>query len=151
MDIIGIAAVTLDGFIARHSLEHLAWTKDLPLFKHQTKGHTVVMGFNTKKTLKNDLEGRQTITVKRKDSPREILKKINRKKCFIIGGGKTFSMFADYLTHLYITPHPLIFGKGIKLFETHEKEIKLKYERNIPVFPEKGIFQYQFKIDHQIK
>ena len=73
---------------------------------------------------------------------------INKKKCFIIGGGKTFSMFADHLTHLYITPHPFIFGKGIKLFETYKKEIKLKYERNVPVFPEKGIFQYQFKISH---
>jgi dihydrofolate reductase len=57
-------------------------------------------------------------------------------------------MFADHLTHLYITPHPLIFGKGIKLFETYEKEIKLKYEKKIPVFPEKGVFQYQFKISH---
>ena len=148
MDIIGIAAVTLDGFIARHSLEQVAWTKDLSLFKNQTRGHTVVMVFNTKKTLKNDLKGRQTITVKRKDRPGEILKKINKKKCFIIGGGKTFSMFADHLTHLYITPHPFIFGKGIKLFETYKKEIKLKYERNVPVFPEKGIFQYQFKISH---
>ena len=148
MDIIGIAAVTLDGFIARHSLEQVAWTKDLSLFKNQTRGHAVVMGFNTKKTLKNDLKGRQTITVKRKDRPGEILKKINKKKCFIIGGGKTFSMFADHLTHLYITPHPFIFGKGIKLFETYKKEIKLKYERNVPVFPEKGIFQYQFKISH---
>ena len=148
MDIIGIAAVTLDGFIARHSLEQVAWTKDISLFKNQTRGHTVVMGFNTKKTLKNDLKGRQTITVKRKDRPGEILKKINKKKCFIIGGGKTFSMFADHLTHLYITPHPFIFGKGIKLFETYKKEIKLKYERNVPVFPEKGIFQYQFKISH---
>ena len=148
MDIIGIAAVSLDGFIARHSLERVSWTKDLSLFKHQTMGHTVVMGFNTKTTLKNDLEGRQTITVKRKDRPGEILKKINKRKCFIIGGGKTFSMFADHLTHLYITPHPFIFGKGIKLFETYKKEIKLKYERNIPVFPEKGIFQYQFKIFH---
>ena len=55
MDIIGIAAVTLDGFIARHSLERVAWTKDLSLFKHQTKGHAVVMGFNTKKTLKRNV------------------------------------------------------------------------------------------------
>ena len=148
MDIIGIAAVSLDGFIARHSLERVSWTKDLSLFKDQTWGHTVVMGFNTQKTLKKHLKGRHTITVKRKDSPGEILKKINKKKCFIIGGGNTFSMFADHLTHLYITPHPLIFGKGIKLFETYEKEIKLKYEKNIPVFPEKGIFQYQFKISH---
>ena len=28
----------------------------------------------------------------------------------------TYTKFAPYLTHMYITPHPIIFGKGIKLF-----------------------------------
>ena len=34
-EIILIAAVTVDGFIARHSNEVTKWTKDLPLFKKQ--------------------------------------------------------------------------------------------------------------------
>ena len=36
-EIILIAAVTVDGFIARHSNEITKWTEDLPLFKKQIK------------------------------------------------------------------------------------------------------------------
>ena len=148
MKVIGIAAITIDGFIARHSLEKMTWSKDLSLFKNQTLNHTVIMGSNTKKTLAVELENRQSIVIHREDDPKAILDKIKGEKCFIIGGGRTFSKFATHLTHLYITPHPLIFGKGIKLFESFDKEIMLKFEKQIPIIPEKGIFQYQFKIKY---
>ncbi len=146
MDVIGIAAITFDGFIARHRQERVNWTKDLSLFKKQTLGHTVVVGSYTKKTIGKELTGRQTIIVHRNDNPREILNKSNKKKCFVIGGGKTFSKFVDYLTHLYITPHPLLFGSGIKLFDSHTKSVNLKFEKMVPVIQEDGIFQYQFRI-----
>ena len=148
MKIIGIAATTMDGFIARHSHEKTNWTKDLSVFKKQTLNQTVVMGSNTKKTLTSKLVARDTIVVHRKDKPEKILKEVKSEKCFIIGGGRTFSKFAIHLTHLYITPHPLVFGKGIKLFESFDKEIMLKFEKQIPIIPEKGIFQYQFKIKY---
>ena len=51
IEVILIAAVTVDGFIARHNLEVTSWSKDLHLFKKQTMGHPVVMGSNTFKTL----------------------------------------------------------------------------------------------------
>ena len=99
-EIILIAAVTLDGFIARHSSEVTKWTKDLPLFKEQTMGNPVIMGSNTFDTLSKELVGREVIVVHRNDDPREILQKVRSQKCFIAGGGKTYSRFYPFLTHL---------------------------------------------------
>jgi dihydrofolate reductase len=47
MDVILIAAVTADGFIARHSHEVVEWSQDISLFKEQTMGYPVIMGSNT--------------------------------------------------------------------------------------------------------
>jgi dihydrofolate reductase len=148
MKVIGIAAITIDGFIARHSLEKITWSKDLELFKKQTLNHTIIMGSNTKKTLAVELENRQSIVVHREDDPKAILDKIKGEKCFIIGGGRTFSKFAEYLTHLYLTLHPLIFGEGIKIFESLDKKIKLKFEKQVSVLPNEGVFQLQFSVKH---
>jgi Dihydrofolate reductase len=46
-EVILIAATTIDGFIARHSLEVTSWSEDLQLFKEQTMGHPILMGSNT--------------------------------------------------------------------------------------------------------
>ena len=43
MDVILTAAVTANGMIARHSNETVEWSADLPLFREQTVGQTVVM------------------------------------------------------------------------------------------------------------
>jgi len=145
-EVILIAAVTIDGFIARHNLEITSWSKDLPLFKKQTMGHPVIMGSNTHKTLFNELEGRETLIVHREDNPKKILNKILKPRCFIIGGGITYSRFAPFITHLYITPHPYVFGRGIKLFEKSINELELKFEKLITVDPQKGIYQYQYKV-----
>ena len=75
-EIILIAAVTIDGFIARRSDEITNWTKDLPLFKKQTMGYPVIMGSNTYKTLSSELEGRSVIVVGRNDNPRSIIREI---------------------------------------------------------------------------
>ena len=42
-EVILIAAVTVDGYIARHDLEITTWSKDLPLFKEQTMGFPIIM------------------------------------------------------------------------------------------------------------
>ena len=115
-EIILIAAVTVDGFIARHSNEVTKWTKDLLLFKKQTMGFPVIMGSNTHRALINELKGREVIVTHRDDNPKSILKNISSKKCFIAGGGKTYSRFYPFLTDLYITAHTHIFGSGISLF-----------------------------------
>ena len=145
-EIILIAAITIDGFIARRNDEITNWTKDLPLFKKQTMGHPVIMGSNTYKTLSNELEGRSVIVVGRNDNPRSIIKEIKSDRCFIAGGGKTYSRFYPFLTHLYITPHPLIFGTGVSLFSDTVNEKSLSFEKLLEVSKEEGIYQYQYKV-----
>lgn len=146
MDVILIAAVTQDGFIARHKSETVTWSKDLHLFKEQTMGFPVIMGSNTFNCIQKALTGRDIIVVHRNDNPGEILKNLNSEKCFIAGGGKTNARYFDHLTHVYLTPHPLIFGEGIPLFSDSVKEVELVLEKKIPVLPGAGIDQYQYKI-----
>jgi len=146
-EIVLIAAVTVDGYIARHELEITSWSKDLALFKKQTMGFPVIMGSNTYKTLSNELIGREVVVVNRKDIPSYTLKKISSKKCFVIGGGKTFQRFAVFLTHLYVTPHPYVFGRGVSLFDGGlSNEISLEFQNLIEHNKKDGIYQYQYKI-----
>lgn len=146
MEVILIAAITLDGYIARQSDEIISWSKDLKLFKKQTMGYPVIMGSNTEKTLAVELEGRETIVVHRNDKAQKILEELNTEKCFIIGGGKTYTKFAPFLTHLYITPHPVVFGKGIPLFPKLDRELSLQFLKMVPVNETEGIFQFQYRI-----
>jgi dihydrofolate reductase len=145
-EVILIAAVTIDGYIARHSFEVTSWSKDLNLFKKQTMGNPVVVGSNTFKTLEKDLSGREVILVSRNSEPQKVIRSIKRDRCFIIGGGKTYSRFSSLLTHLYITPHPYVLNKGVQLFEGKIKELKLKYKNLIVVNKEQGVFQYQYEV-----
>ena len=145
-EVILIAAVTVDGFIARHNHEVTTWSKDLHLFKEQTLGHPVVMGSNTYDTLAAELEGREMIVVHRTDEPESILADIDSDRCFIIGGGKTYARFASYLTHLYITPHPIVFGNGVPLFDGGIPELNLSFQNMITIDKKDGIFQYQYKV-----
>ena len=146
MDIILIAAITIDGYIARQSDEVITWSKDLKLFKKQTMGYPVIMGSNTEKTLAVELAGRKQIVVHRNDKPDKILGELTAEKCFIIGGGWTYAKFAPFLTHLYITPHPVVFGKGIRLFSDLKEELSVKFIRKIAVNKTDGIFQFQYKV-----
>ncbi len=147
LEIILIAAVTVDGFIARHNNEITKWTQDLHLFKKQTIGCPVIMGSNTYKTLSNELLGRDVIVVHRDDSPKDIINKISSNRCFIAGGGKIYSRFYSFLTHAYITPHPLIFGGGVSLFTDKVSELNLVFEKLVEVSKAGGIYQYQYRID----
>ena len=142
-----IAAVTVDGFIARNNLETINWSKDLSLFKDQTMGWPVIMGSNTYKTIPKTLHGRECFVVTRGDNPKMILSKITKEKCFVIGGGKTYYKFIDHLTHVYVTPHPYIFGDGVPLFDGDGKKgVGLNFIRLIEVDKRNGIFQFQYKI-----
>ena len=146
MNVILIAAITADGYIARHSNEIVEWSLDLQLFKEQTMGFPIIMGSNTKKTLKTDLTGRKEIVVHRTDNPKEILAGIKASTCFVIGGGMTNALFSSYLTHLYLTVHPLIFAKGIKLFEGLASEINLSLVQAVPIKGQKNLHQFQYKV-----
>ena len=145
--VILIAAVTLDGYIARHSLEITKWSKDLHLFKEQTYGYPVIMGSNTFKTLQSELENREMIVINRYQSPVDVLSKIKSRVCFVIGGGKTYYRFIPFYTHIFVTPHPYIFGKGVPLFDGNNlKEVGIKFQKFVEVDKKNGIIQYQYSI-----
>ncbi len=150
MDVILIAAITADGYIAKHSNETVEWTQDLHLFKEQTMGYPVIMGSKTKKTINIDLAGRKEIVVHRNDDPKIILSKIKTKKCFVIGGGMTNTMFSPYLTHLNLTFHPFVFAKGVKLFSSLKNEMKLTLVNVVPVINRKKLYQFQYKINKKL-
>ena len=147
MDVILIAAVTQDGFIARHPKETITWSQDLNLFKKQTLGYPLIMGSRTRDCIKDELKGREIIVFHRKDKPKDILKRLKSKRCFIAGGGKTNARFASYLTHLYITPHPNVFGSGVSLFSGAVKEMNLVFEAILPVDKTNGVFQFQYRVN----
>ncbi len=146
MDVILIAAITADGYIARRSDEIITWSKDLALFKKLTIGYPVIMGSNTEKTLAVELAGRKKIVVHRNSIVKEILEELNTDKCFVIGGGMTNAKFAPYLTHVYLTPHPIIFGKGIPLFSKLDQELSLQFVRMIQVNETEDIYQFQYRV-----
>lgn len=146
MKIILIAAITMDGYIARHHHEVIDWSEDLHLFKEQTLGFPIIMGSNTFDCLQKELTGRKIIVVHRNNNPESVLDEINAEKCFIAGGGKTNFRFAPHLTHLYLTTHPLIFGKGIPLFDGITEELKLELEKVNTIVKEKGVYQFQYRV-----
>ena len=147
MDIILIAAITADGYIARHSNEVVSWSQDLHLFRKQTMGYPIIMGSRTMKTLATDLDGRETMVIHRHSNTEKVLDKLDSDKCFIIGGGRTFTRFASHLTHIYLTIHPLIFGKGVPLFPDLDKELDLIFLKMLSVDGVEGLYQFQYKIN----
>ena len=151
MDVILIAAISQDGYIAHHSQEKITWSKDLYLFKKQTMGWPVIMGSNTFGCIQKELKGRDIVVAHRNDDPGEVLAKLNSKKCFIAGGGKTNSRFSPYLTHLYITPHPLIFGDGVQLFFEKPCKMDLILESTVPIKGEKFLYQFQYRVNSDLR
>ena len=145
-EVILIAAVTVDGYIARHNLEVTSWSEDLHLFKEQTMGSPIIMGSNTYSTLSVELEGRKTIVIHRNEDPKAILSSIKEKRCFVIGGGKTYFRFSPHITHIYVTPHPYIFGEGVPLFDGTPEEMVLVFQDLVTVNDKKGIYQYQYRV-----
>ena len=144
--IILIAAITADGYIAKDDKDDMAWSLDKALFKKQTSGYPIIMGSNTSRLLKAPLPDRENIIVHREDKPENIIKKIKTETCFVVGGGKTYTRFAPFCTHFYLSPHPLVFGSGISLFKNLEKSINLKLIKSIFANKEKQIYQNQYEV-----
>ena len=148
VDVILTAAVTANGMIARHTTETVDWSADLALFREQTMGQTVVMGSHTEATLATDLDGRHVVVMHREMNPEDVLAQVRTERCFIIGGARTYSRFASYLTHVYLTFHPLIFpSDAVPLLSHLDSEIELTFEKKIAVKEEEGIVQFQYKVN----
>ena len=83
----------------------------------------------------------------REMKPETVLSEVLTDICFIIGGAKTYSRFAPFLTHLYLTFHPLIFqSDAVPLFFDLKKELNLSLFKKVLVDKKREIYQTQYKV-----
>lgn len=139
-------AMSADGFIAKDSTHAAMWTSkaDKKRFIELTKrAGVVVMGLNTWKTLGRPLKERVNIVYApvgtvlenaevTQKSPAELLEELKTrgfKEVAICGGSTIYTMFmkANVVDTIYTTIEPVLFGKGMNLFNDDLKfHLKLK-------------------------
>ena len=144
--IIAAAAVTIDGKIARHAGHFTDWTSpEDKTFLHDLldKSDIIVVGNNTYKIAQKQLAERSCVvfthsvrtTARQHDNllfcnpgrvdMRTILDPY--KTVAVLGGTQTYTYFLenDLLDEIYLTIEPLVFGRGLNIFEsTAAKEEK---------------------------
>ena len=131
-----IAALTVDGFIARDASHIALWTskEDKRRFVELTKrAGVVVMGSTTFKTLPKPLKERVNIVYSRgstfegtesaQQDPVSLIQSLEDRgfsEVAICGGASIYSLFlqAKVVKKLYLTVEPLLFGTGISLFNS---------------------------------
>lgn len=149
MKIILLAAMTIDGKIARNETHLVDWSsrEDKRLFFATTKhAGVIIMGNNTFKTLASPLPGRLhivlTATVEGKISvtgaveytsqtPEEIVAALETRgytEAVLAGGAQVNTLFlkAGLVDELWLTVEPLIFGVGIDLFRGVELDVRAR-------------------------
>lgn len=160
-----IATVSADGFIARDSGHSpMYWTSkaDKKRFVELTKqAKVVVMSSRTYKTIGKPLKERVNIVYSKnqsfedvevtQDHPRDLLKKLEErgfKEVAICGGSHIYTQFmkAGVVDTIYLTIEPLLFGKGINLFnEDLRYNLKLKEAKTSE---ESGSLLLEYKVDY---
>ncbi|MDR3642817.1 MAG: dihydrofolate reductase family protein [Candidatus Doudnabacteria bacterium] len=153
---IAIAAITLDGKIARNKSHMSDWTsKEDKIFMRALldKCDAIIVGNNTYKTAIGPLSKRNCIVISRsadsgqrtvnlvyckpnKTELSKLLKPKSYKLIAILGGAQTYSFCLknNLLDELYLTVEPVVFGQGISLFadDNHlNKKFKLISEKKL--------------------
>ena len=146
MRVILIAAITLDGFIARSSKDKMEWSLDQHLFKKQTTSHTVFIGSTTAKLLSTLLPNRNLVVINRSSNPKKLISSVKDDYCFVAGGARTNLLFFEEITDMFLTPHPLFFKKGLSLFHGGSKKIQTKLNKRLRVDSVKDLYQYQYTV-----
>jgi len=144
--VILIAAITLDGFIARSSKDKMEWSLDQHLFKKQTTNHTVFIGSTTVKLLRTLLPNRNLVVINRSSNPKKLISSVKDDYCFVAGGARTNLLFFEEITDMFLTPHPLFFKKGLSLFHGGSKKIQTKLNKRLRVDSVKDLYQYQYTV-----
>src|SRR5687768_13483128 len=139
MKIILMAAVTIDGKIARHDSHFVDWSsrEDKKLFFQTSKrAGVIIVGNNTFKTFPSPLPGRLHVVLTRSiegtasvpgaieytsDSPERIVADLEARgytEAVLTGGAQVNALFlqAGLIDEIWLTVEPLIFGQGIDLF-----------------------------------
>ncbi|OGG49206.1 hypothetical protein A3C18_02195 [Candidatus Kaiserbacteria bacterium RIFCSPHIGHO2_02_FULL_54_11b] len=150
MRCVAIAATTIDGKIALDQGHFSDWTsKEDKDFLHEMldKSDVVVVGNNTYKTAIEPLSKRNcivfTASVATSERKNDLLIYCNPassdclplmekyERVAILGGTQTYTYFLenDLLDEIYLTIEPIVFGRGLNLFETKEPfETRFKLE-----------------------
>ncbi len=142
-----LVAVSIDGRIAAHSRQFTNWTskedKDF-LHKHLDRSDVVVVGSNTYETAKKPLSQRNCLVLTRKvlkatkkreglvffnpakESVDGYIRKMGYRRVAILGGSQVYTYFLEknLLDEIYLTIEPVIFGKGLGMFETKNFELR---------------------------
>ena len=137
-----IAALTADGYIAKHENHPASWTSkdDKKTFVSLTKrAGVVIMGSRTYETIGRPLKDRKTIVYTKdktyegvettQEDPKKLLERLEKEgfeEVAICGGTSIYTFFMNRgLVHkLYLTIEGILFGKGLNLFN-EELDIKL--------------------------
>ena len=154
-----IAALSADGFIAKDS-GHLAdWTskEDKKFFMETTKkAGVIIMGQNTYETIGKPLPDRLNIVYSydkeyegvevTQKNPKELLLDLEKrgyKEVAITGGSQIYTMFMEQglIDKLYLSVEPVIFGKGMTLFNK-ELDIKLELISSQKLGSQTTLFEY---------
>lgn len=149
MKVILMAAVTLDGKIARDEAHFVDWSsrEDKKLYYSTSKrARVMIMGHNTYKTLPAPLPGRLhvvlTTEVAGKEnlpgvveftdrSPEEITAELEARgytEAMLAGGAQINALFlkSNLVDEIWLTVEPLIFGAGIDLFRGVQFDLRGK-------------------------
>lgn len=139
MKVFLIAAVTADGYIARHGDHAADWTskEDKQVFVRLTKeAGVMVMGSRTFATINRALPERRTVVYSSKpdhitvpgievtnEAPGDLVRRLEKEGAnglAVCGGATIYDLFmqAGVVDELYLTVEPVIFGRGITLFNT---------------------------------
>jgi dihydrofolate reductase len=147
--VIILAAVTIDGKLARNAAHFSNWTsrEDKRIFVQASKqAGVLVLGNNTYKTLPAPLSGRLHIVMTRNpsaeqgipgvveftaQSPEEIVADLEARgyaEIALAGGAQVNSLFlaAGLVDELWLTVEPVIFGQGVDLFSGFDFDLRAK-------------------------
>jgi dihydrofolate reductase len=158
MNVFIITAISADGFIARDSHHPAIWTskEDKKRFVELTKrAGVIVMGLNTFRTLSKPLKDRLNIVYsndtdfneKMKSEkmenleitsadPKDLIESLERrgfKEVAICGGSQIYTTFmkTGLVNSLYLTIEPILFGKGMNIFNDSLGEKKASDGRSL--------------------
>jgi dihydrofolate reductase len=158
MRVLLLAALTLDGKIARTHVDFVNWSskEDKGLFMRTTKeAGVLILGHNTYKTFPAPLPGRLHIVLTRSPAeqtpvpgvveftnadPRAIVDDLAARgyaTAVLGGGGGINRLFLahDLVDEIWLTVEPVIFGTGVALFEGEPFERRAQLIHQEPLGP----------------
>lgn len=167
-----IAAVSVDGKIARTPFHNVDWTskKDKNFFRREVrKAKVVIFGANTFKTMRKAAAAPMpdTLNIILTHSPKKFthletpgkleftntppeklltsLQKRGFKSVVIGGGSEIYTLFLKkkLVDTIYLTIAPIIFGKGIDLFNSETPETKLRLIETTPLSKNEILLKYK--------